>query len=98
MAILNIVEIGRVAPLQAGNQIPVRGIGGTSQDVDFTGGETQSSAVGARVGVVRLCADTDCRIAIGDNPTATSTSARLPADAIEYIGIKDGQKVSVVAE
>lgn len=96
MAILNIVEISRKGPFQQGQAIPIRGLGGTSQDVAVGGASTDSAAIGAGIGAVRLCADVDCRIAI--NATATSTSARLPADAIEYVGVKDGDVIAVIAE
>lgn len=55
---------------------------GTGQNLSFTGTSAQSAAVSSSV--VRVIATTDCRIAIGANPTAGATDLYLPAGAVEY--------------
>jgi hypothetical protein len=36
------------------------------------------------------------RIAVGDNPTATATSALIPVQWVEYIKCSPGQKIAVL--
>ena len=45
---------------------------------------------------MRLFADADCFIAIGENPTADSTGIPLGANNPEYFSIKVGQRVAVI--
>lgn len=66
-----------------------------SQAVSFST-STQSTAVSAQTDVVRLVATTDCHVQIGTNPTATTSSAFLPAGVVEYVGIKGGDKVAAI--
>lgn len=56
----------------------------------------QSSAVAATTEEVRLCSDTDCFIAIGSNPTATTSSVYLPAKFPQVFGCKPADKVAVI--
>lgn len=55
-----------------------------------------SDALPAGHTVVRLCSTVDCFFTIGMNPTALNDSALLPAGVVEYFGIPEGGKVSVV--
>ena len=49
--------------------------------------------------VVRLCASVDCRVAIGQAPTALVSSMRLPAGVVEYIAIYGSRdKIAVIRE
>lgn len=66
-----------------------------SQNVSYDA-SVQSTAVSANATVVRLVATTDCHVQIGTNPTATTTSAFLPAGVVEYVGIKPGDKVAAI--
>jgi hypothetical protein len=59
-----------------------------SANLAFTGSSAQSSVLNQPV--VRLFATQDCRIAVGADPTATSTSMYLPAGQIEYIAVRSG--------
>lgn len=79
---------------------------GVNQNVAYAGSagtSVQSSAFGAQtywirvaaVGVVTATSD-GVRIAVGDNPTAVSTSALLPLNWIEYIECIPGQKVAAL--
>jgi hypothetical protein len=66
-----------------------------SQGVSYDA-SVQSTAVSANATVIRVVATTDCHIQIGVNPTATTSSAFLPAGVVEYIGIKPGDKVAAI--
>ena len=66
------------------------------QKVSISGTSAQSSALGATTKSVRLVADTDCWIVIGENPTATTSSVYIPAKEICVFGCSPSQKVAVI--
>jgi hypothetical protein len=74
--------------------IPCVGIG-AAQRVSFDA-STQSTATATTTRIVRVVATTDCHIAIGSNPTATTNSTFLPAYSIEYFKIVGGHKVAAI--
>ena len=45
---------------------------------------------------VRLVATANCHVAFGESPTATTSDMYLPADDIEIIKIRPGEKVAVL--
>ena len=55
----------------------------------------QSAAFGTETWLIRIASPTGCFIAIDTNPTATTTSAYLPANVIETLIVSPGQKLSV---
>ena len=64
------------------------------------GGSLQTDAIttsGMEVKRVRLFTDTDCHVAFGDNPTATSANFPLGAENPEYVWVKAGDKIAVIA-
>lgn len=65
------------------------------QTVTFTT-TTQSSAFNAATRFIRVHTDSICSIAIGSNPTATTSTMRMPADTIEYFGVTAGDKIAFV--
>ncbi len=65
------------------------------QVVTFTT-TTQSAALNAATRFVRLIADADCHIAVGANPTATTSNLKLIAGAAEYFGVTPGHKIAAV--
>ena len=78
----------------------------TSQNVNYAvagGASAQSSAFGGQtryirvssVGVVGASVD-GIRVAVGDNPTASSTSTLIPLNWIEYFKVSPGQKIAVL--
>ncbi|MGE4259225.1 MAG: hypothetical protein AB7F19_07775 [Candidatus Babeliales bacterium] len=83
--------------LNSGNFLPTVAWG-TSQNVSVSGSSTQSSAVGAGTRLVRLASTTACHIAIGSNPTATSTSALVFANVPEYVQCSPGDKIAVIQD
>jgi hypothetical protein len=78
----------------------------TTQNVSYAvagGASAQSNAFGAQTYFIRICAAgivgasvDGVRIAVGDNPTATSTSALIPVQWVEYIKCSPGQKIAVL--
>jgi hypothetical protein len=67
------------------------------------GASVQSSAFGAQTYWIRVCAvgitgatNDGVRINVGDNPTASSTSALLPLNWFEYIKVTPGQKIAAL--
>jgi hypothetical protein len=78
-----------------GHMVPALGLGATLV-VAFTGTSAQSAAVDENTLVVRLVATADCFVAIGASPTATTSSAYLPAGVVEYLAIRPGHKVAAL--
>lgn len=79
------------------NGQPLQAVGlGATQKLAIGGSSVQSTAATAAARLVRLVATVDCHVAIGENPTATTDSALLPASAAEYFEILAGQKVAVI--
>jgi len=67
------------------------------------GASAQSTAFSSQTYWVRVCivgvvdtTNNGARIKVGDNPTATSTSALLPLNWVETIRCTPGQKIAVV--
>ena len=67
------------------------------------GASTQSTAFASQTRYIRVCAVgltsatiDGVRIAVGENPTATATSALLPVQWPEYIKCSPGQKIAVL--
>lgn len=76
---------------------------GTPAVLAFTGTSAQSAALSdltrtskARAGTFRIVASADCFIAIGVNPTATTSSIYLPAGLVEYIDVPAGSKIAAI--
>lgn len=67
-----------------------------TQVVAFTGTAANSSALSAGIRLVRLVATQDCHIAIGDNPTATTSDMFLPANVVDYIMVSETDDISVI--
>lgn len=69
------------------------------QTVAIAGASAQSSAFNVSTRFIRLCADVPCSVAFGTNPTAATTTLRLPADAVEYFAVpsRGAWKVAVIA-
>ena len=70
---------------------------GTSQVVAYTGtAGTISNAVASGVYVIRVVVTTAAHIAIGTDPTATTSDVYMPADTPEYFVVSPGEKVSAI--
>lgn len=69
---------------------------GSPQKMTITSSSTQSTVLSSSTKLVRLCADTDCWIVIGANPTAALTSVYLPAKVPQVFGCEPSDKVAVI--
>lgn len=61
------------------------------------GAEAKSAAFNANTRYIRVQVDAICSYDIATAPTATTTDARLPADAIEYMAVNPGDKISFIS-
>lgn len=68
----------------------------TAEDLAFTAAAAFSAPLPKDCGDVRLVADQNCRIEIG-NTTATVTSHFLPAGVVEYFRVKPMDGTAVVS-
>lgn len=70
---------------------------GTHQSAAYTTtANTITNAVGAQTYKVRIVCTTDAFVKVGDAPTATTSDPLFPANAVEYVTITPGQKVSAI--
>jgi len=68
----------------------------TTQKVTSSGSSAASSAFGANIEYVRICADADCHIEFGTSPTATTSKIFVPSKDTEYFKVSEGEKVAVI--
>lgn len=57
---------------------------------------TQSTTATTEMTVVRIIADGNCHIAIGSNPTATTSDIYVASGEYEYIKLDKGDKINVL--
>lgn len=91
MAVVYITEFAKLAREDFGGptgvvQTPVEPAL-ANQTVAIGASSVQSNALKSETRVVRIHTDAICHIDIGADPAANTTKRRLPANAIEYIGI-----------
>lgn len=67
-----------------------------AQTVTIGATSAQSSALNAATTFVRIHTDAACHILAGDNPTATTSNLRMPADSTEYFAVTAGQKIAAI--
>lgn len=97
MATLDVTEYASLSLDAQGRQVLVgKEPSITNQQVAVGGSSTQSAALQGHTKFVRLHTDVACRIAIGPNPTAASTSMRMAANQTEYLGVNGGEKIAVI--
>ncbi len=98
MPLLDITEYGEIATagrgslIMAGQEPSIR-----NQQVEIGATSAQSGALSDVTRFVRLHAEAACRVAVGTNPTASSTSMRMGAGGTEYLGVTPGLKIAVIA-
>lgn len=68
-------------------------LGGATVVVAYDG-SVQSAVIAAEM--VRLVATTDCHVAVGTNPTATTSSMLLPAGVPEYFALLPDQRIAAI--
>lgn len=70
---------------------------GTTQNITTSGSSQQSTAVGASTTVVRIAVNADTYIAVGSNPTATTSSMMIPSGGTEFIAVNEStDKIAVL--
>ena len=72
---------------------------GTTQVMTVSASSVQSTAIASNCTIIRLAngSAAQCHFEIGSNPTASlTTSAMLPANAVDYIRVTGGDKVAVI--
>ena len=70
---------------------------GTTQTVSVTSSSAaSSSAIAAGTTVVRVVSTTDCHIIFAARPTATTSTAYLPANQVEYFKATVGEKIAAI--
>lgn len=67
------------------------------QTIALIASSAQSAALNNRTRYVRLMSDALCGVEFGANPTADATSARMPANSIEYLAVVPGTSIKVAA-
>jgi hypothetical protein len=65
--------------------------------IPITASSTQGPVFGGYTALLRVHCDSICSIAIGSNPTATTTNKRLAANQTEYFGVSPLQQLAVIA-
>lgn len=68
----------------------------TTEEVDGTSASAQNTTAYDKDTVIRIVSDAAVNVAVGTNPTATGTTAFLPANVIEYLKMNDGDKIAVL--
>lgn len=78
----------------------MRPLDGLDQVVAYTGTSAQSTAFPAspQAFTARVYSSTDCHIAIGSSPTATTTNFPLAAKTREYIAVRPGEKIAAIQD
>lgn len=98
MPILDITEYGELAVTGRGSLIMAGQEPSTrNQQVEIAASSGQSQALSDVTRFVRLHAEAACRVVVGANPTASSTSMRMGAGGTEYLGVSPGLKIAVIA-
>jgi len=70
---------------------------GTTQTVSVTNSSAaNSTAFVAGTTVVRVVSTTDCHIIFATSPTATTSTAYLPANQVEYFKATAGEKIAAI--
>lgn len=70
-------------------------IGGAStQCTNAFGGTNQTQY---KTAMIRVATDAICSIAIGTNPTATTSTMRMAANTVEYFSVSPNMKIAVIS-
>jgi hypothetical protein len=72
-------------------------INSTTQVIAYDGSTAITNAFGSQTYQVRLVANSACHYKIGDGAqTAAVTDPFMPANWIEYVAVKPGQRISAI--
>lgn len=81
---------------QNGRGLPCVALDNAMTPVSISGSSAQSAAFGANTNIIRVVSTTNCHIAFGANPTATTNDSYLPANVVEYFIVTPGQKIAFI--
>lgn len=98
MATVVIREYANIAfPSSAAVQA-VQEPGLADQSVSTSASSAQSTAFNENTRLIAIATPASQAVAyvVGDNPTALTSSLRLPANALVYLGVKKGQKIAFI--
>jgi hypothetical protein len=79
-------------PVQAPQEPPL-----VEQTIAIAGSSTASAPFNGFTAMIRVNCDAICSVAIGVNPTATTTNKRLAANQTEFFGVAPGQQIAVIS-
>lgn len=96
MAVAYITELRDIGFVDHGGMQVAQWPRVTKQTVAI-GAEAKSAAFNTATRYIRVQVDAICSYDIATSPTATTTDARLPADAIEYMAVNAGDKISFIS-
>lgn len=68
-----------------------------TQRVPIGGTSVQSEVFDSKTTFVAINVDVTCSLAFGDDPTATTSSMRLPQDATMFFGVIPGHRVAFIS-
>jgi hypothetical protein len=98
MPILDITEYQELAIAGRGHMVMSgQEPAALNQQVPIGASSAQSAPFSDTTRFIRLHADVSCRVAIGDNPTASSASMRVTGGGTEYLGVRPGLKLAVIS-
>lgn len=98
MALLEVTELSELSKTGIGSQVMAGQMPWIAhQQVAIGASSAQSQAFSDTTRFIRIHTDVTCRVAFGNNPTASSTSMRMTAGNTEYLGVTPGHKVAVIA-
>ena len=70
---------------------------GSTQTISVTSSSAANSTAFANgTTAVRVVSTTDCHIIFGTSPTATTSTAYLPANQVEYFKADEGDKIAAI--
>ena len=87
-----------VLAIDSDNFHPIQALApGTTQTISVASSSAAtSSAFATGTTVVRVVSTTDCHIIFATSPTATTSTAYLPANQVEYFKATAGEKIAAV--
>lgn len=97
MAVLYITEYQELGRPEPGQGQIAQAPAVAEQIVAITGASVQSAAFNASTRFIRVSVDAICSISIDTSPTATTSKGRMPADGVEYFGVRPAMKLAVIS-
>lgn len=97
MAVVYVTEYARQVRDMGGYLVPTPEEPALAeQQVAIGGSSDQSSAFNDSAKLIMVHTDAICHIAIGSDPTASTSTKRMPADQTLFFGVQPGHKIAVI--